>query len=167
MSQLMKRLGIMSVYFVLSLVLVTLVPPLVSVAPVHDVIELIFGYENNHIYLALVSSLIFLFDYLTILIPLLDLVVLHQFIQFRQVSRARILQAAVKYIAPYFILFMLLKLYILKFVDTPQIFLTIGVYGMLWLVLIYSTVKEQKQTIWLVILAVLLTVRILMANVFY
>lgn len=139
----MNRKRIFIGYFLLMLVLYTLLAVSFPTVSTQEYLNLFFGYQKKPLIMTMLCTLSFFFDYLSLLLPKLELDSIRSFYVVRQAPLRLRLMTCAKFIAFYISLYILSKGYLLFFVEYPFVWLWLMLSFITWLVAFVITQNRK------------------------
>lgn len=125
-------------YFSISLLLFALVPNYFPTITMHQYATMFFGYQEKPFYLALVSIFNLFFDYVSLIIPIMELRNIQYFVFIRKPIYKQRMQSKLSIAFPYFVPFFLIKLTALYFEQSIYVLFWSILSGSIWFVLLFS-----------------------------
>ncbi|MCV2520169.1 hypothetical protein [Melissococcus plutonius] len=107
----------------------------------HAYSSLFFGYQEKPLLIMMISLLSLFFDYLSLIIPRMELFSIRSFSLIRKPTIKRSCFVCMKVILPYFIPFLLIKLYALTIFATSIVFVWIGISIIEWFLCFYISLN--------------------------
>jgi len=164
----MNRKIFLWLYFLSCSLLFVLVPNYFPKITTHQYAALVFGYQERPFYLAMMTVIIMCFDYISLIIPTIELRNMQVFLLIRQPTRLKKLSTYFFMSLPYFVPFIIIKLYSLYFEQGIHAILGIFVSVFFWFGFLFWSVGLQvkQSTVTLLLILTIMLSRFL-AIVFF